>query len=205
MSGARLWKNSQDAAVVPAEVGFAIGIFAPQGENLVYSLGHEIWAIHAPDGRVADMRHEDGLIGPSPRHTTFPDGPFYYVTLNGEIVAYDVARKQVTRSPRPDMQTPQTIVRDSVLYSFDDSAAYAFDVKAGEKWRVRGKFLGFLDNNDTGLWALREDNVILRLDRTTGKILSQHSILWRPVGFDIRGNRFYAFTADGFAWSLDLT
>lgn len=101
------------------------------------------------------------------------------------------------------MKTPETVVHDGILYSFDDTSAYAFGVKSGEKWRLRGRFRSIVDD-DTGLWALREDNVILRLDRSTGKVLSQHPTLWRPAGFKIIGNRFYAFTADGLAYCLEL-
>jgi outer membrane protein assembly factor BamB len=101
------------------------------------------------------------------------------------------------------MKTSQTLVRDGILYSFDDTYAYAFDVKGGQKWRLRGKFRSIVDD-DTGLWALREDNVVQRLDRSTGKVLSQHLTLWRPGGFKIIGNRFYAFTVDGLAYCLEL-
>jgi outer membrane protein assembly factor BamB/TolB-like protein len=202
-SGARLWKNSHDVTIAPTEIRAPIGIFTPLGENLVYSAGHEIWAVNGADGTVVDQRHEVRSIGPNPRRTTLPEGPLYYVTDNGQIVAYDVARKQVTRSPRPEMKTPQTLVRDGILYSFDDASAYAFDVKGGQKWRLRGKFRSIVDD-DTGLWALREDNVVQRLDRLTGKVLSQHPTLWRPGGFKIIGNRFYAFTSDGLAYCLEL-
>ena len=203
-SGAHLWQNRHDVTIAPIELRFPIGIFTPQGENLVYSLGHEIWAVNAADGGVVDQRHEDRRIGASPRRTPLPEGPLYYVTDHFEIVAYDVARKQVTRWRRPDMSTPETLVRDGILYSFDDTSAYAYDVKGGQKWRLGGKFRGIVDD-DTGLWALREDNVVQRLDRSTGEVLGQHSTLWRPAGFKIVGNRFYAFTADGLAYCLQLT
>jgi outer membrane protein assembly factor BamB/tetratricopeptide (TPR) repeat protein len=202
-SGARLWRSSHDVNMPQTELQFAIGVLAPHGDNFVFSLGHEIWALNGADGNVVDRRREERIIGFNTGHTSLPDGPIYYPTDNREIVAYDVARKQQTRFRRPEMESPQITMRGGILFSFDRSGAYAFDVNSGEKWRRPGKFRSIVDD-DTGLWALREDNVVQQLDPASGKVLSQYSTLWRPAGFKIIGDRFYAFTADGFAYCLSL-
>jgi hypothetical protein len=51
---------------------------------------------------------------------------------------------------------------------------FALDLKAGEKWRVPGKFMGVADEDagDVRLFALRDDDVLVQLDRSTGKVVS---------------------------------
>ncbi len=63
------------------------------------------------------------------------------------------------------MKTMATLVHDAILYSFDETSAYAFDVKRSGV---------FAESSATSSMTI------------------------------IIGNRFYAFTADGLAYCLEL-
>jgi len=116
-----------------------------------------------------------------------------------QIAAYDVARKEITRAPRPEMDSSHLQIRDGVLFGYTASSVYAYDLKAGEKWHVRGSFLGIVE-----MWALRKDNVLVQLDRSTGKVIAEYPSLWRPSAFRVFGNRLYAFTSDGLAYCIRI-
>jgi len=205
VSGKQLWQKTHDITMTLVEMRSPIGLFVPQGENLVYSFGHEVWAVRSTDGVVLDQQREEQRIGLNARRQAVPNGPLYYPTTDRrELVAYDVDRKQLTRGPRPEMDSPQLTIRDGVLFGTANASVYAFDLKTGEKWRVPGKFTSVLDG-EADLFALRDGDVLVQLDRSTGKIVREYPTLWRPAGFKVIGNRFYAITADGLAYSIKLT
>jgi hypothetical protein len=189
------------------EIQYPIGLFMPQGESFIYSVGHEIWTVHASDGVVLDQQHEDAIIQPNMLRSEAGSGPIYFRTLQREIVRYDASRKQIiSRMPAPEMEDP-ILGLDGRLYAYDSRSVFALDFTSGEKWRIAAgpdrKFL-LLNNGDDYLWALRDDNVVEQIDRATGKIVKEHATLWQPKSYRIRGSHFYAFTKDGLAYALSL-
>lgn len=60
------------------------------------------------------------------------------------------------------------------------------------------------DDSSRSLWAFRDDNVLLRMDASTGKILHQQPTPLRPLMFNILGQEFYAISSDGQAYALKL-
>lgn len=201
-SGTPLWRKSHELSG-KADVVFPLGLFMPHGEGLVYSVGHDVFTIRA-DGTEIDRQHENDIILPNILRVSAPSGPVHYVNDKRQIVTYDNERKELTRKPGPELNSPRLVIRNGVLFGFNDSSAFAFDLATdSEKWRVAGKFRTVADGEDHVL-ALREDNVLLRLDRETGKVIGEHPTLWRPSGFAVIRDRFYAFTADGLAYSIRL-
>lgn len=202
-SGRQLWPSRNQEAAPPVP----IGLFMPQGDTLVYSAGHDIWEIRGADGVVLDHQHENDPIGPNMSHTPVPNGPIYYVTTRREISAYDSAAKQIRNGPRPEVDSPQLNVRASMLFGTDKGSLFGFDLQAGMKWQIpaadTAKFLNVQDS-DKNLWALRDDNVLAAIDRSTGKVLSLQSSLWRPAAYTVSSGRLYAITADGLAYALQI-
>ena len=57
-------------------------------------------------------------------------------------------------------------------------------------------FLGII-LEEGRLWTLRDDLALLEIEPATGRILKEHSLLWRPAGFSISPAHAYVFTTDG--------
>jgi len=206
-SGRRLWQRNHDIEATRLLMVFPAGLFMTQGESLIYSAGQEVWTVRGTDGLVLDQQHEDRVIGDNVSHSSVPGGPVYFVTDQQEILAYDPVRKTITRTPRPEIDSPQLTMRGNILFGTDAGSMFRFDIGAGLKWRISpaatGKFLNLRDDGRR-LWAMRNDNVLLAIDPVTGKVLREYSTLWRPLGFNIIGNRLYALTADGLAYAIQL-
>jgi outer membrane protein assembly factor BamB len=200
-SGDRLWQKSHEYSANPAEMRFPVGLFMPQRESLIYSVAHEIWAVRAADGTVIDQHHENASIAPYFERAAAPDGPMYFRTSQHELVGYDAAHKQLTSRMKnmPDSEL-ESAVHNGIFFGHDMRSVFALDPVKGEKWRIPAgpdrKFIT-LNDEDDHLWALRDDNVVLEIDRASGKVVQQHQTLWRPSGFKIQGGRFFAFTSDG--------
>jgi len=202
-SGRQLWPTRINDAVLP----FPIGLFMPQGDALVYSSGRDIWNIRGADGAVLDHQRENEPIGPNLSHTPVPNGPIYYVTTRKEISAYDTAAKQIRNAPRPEVDSPQLVLRAGMLFGTDKGSLFGFDLQSGAKWQIpaaeNAKFLNVQDG-DKNLWALRDDNVLAAIDRSNGKVMSTQSSLWRPSAYTVSSGRVYAFTADGLVYALRI-
>ena len=81
-------------------------------------------------------------------------------------------------------------------------------MRSALKWQIpataSARFLNFRDG-EKNLWGLRDDNVLVAIDRQTGKSARRdQSTLWRPSAYRVFSDRLYAFTADGLAYALRL-
>ena len=121
VSGKSLWSQSRDVVGARADLQFPLGLFAPHGENLVYSVGHDIWAVRAADGAAVDQQHEDAMIASNWIRQPFQEGPVYFVNSRDELVAYDDVQKTVTRKPAPDLNSPFLQIHGNVLVGFSSS------------------------------------------------------------------------------------
>jgi len=203
-SGNVVWQNTRD---VKAEVGVRLifGLLRVRSANLVYSVGRDIWTVRLTDGVTVDHQLETGVIQADPAKDDPGEGPVYYANDRGEIVSYNPALKTLQRFRAPERDRSRLLVRAGILFSHNSSALFAHALNAGLKWRVQGKFLAEVyDDSSRSLWAFRDDNVLLRIDASTGKILHQQSTIWRPLMFNVLGQEFYAVTSDGRAYSLKL-
>jgi outer membrane protein assembly factor BamB len=208
VSGRRLWQKNHDIQATRLLLAFPAGLFMVQGDSLIYSAGQELWTVRGTDGTVLDRQLEDRVIGDNVSHSSVPPGPVYFVTAQPEISAYDPALKTITRTPRPEVDSPQLTMRGNTLFAVDKGSAYRFDIGSGLKWMIPGATTAaFLRIRDDGsrLWALRSDNVLVAIDPVTGKVLREYSTLWRPLAYNVIGDRLYALTADGLAYAILLS
>src|SRR2546428_9491694 len=98
---------------------------------------------------------------------------------------------------------------NGMLYAVTAESVFALDLGSSRVlWTVTAeKDRGFLRvlESDEGLWVLREDATLLRIDPSTGRKMSEQSTLWLPSGLHLAGGRLYAFTSDRAAYALQLT
>ena len=85
-----------------------------------------------------------------------------------------------------------------------DSLTYSI---AQERWTIRatdGSALPALTQPVAAehSWELRGDNAGVEIDKSTGRVVARHAVLWRPSSFRIQSGRLYAFTADGHAYAM---
>jgi hypothetical protein len=94
-----------------------------------------------------------------------------------------------------------------VLLGTDKGSVYALDLHSGLKWQIPAvesfKFLS-LQDGPNNLWAFRDDNVLVAIDRKTGKVFREQSTLWHPSAYTVSSERVYGFTADGLAYAVRL-
>ncbi|HEY2384396.1 MAG TPA: PQQ-binding-like beta-propeller repeat protein [Terriglobia bacterium] len=206
-NGRLLWQKDHPLEATRLLQQNPIGLWMPQGDRFIYSVGHDIWTVAAADGVVIDHQTEEGVIGPNSSRLPVAAGPVYFVNDRREIVAYDAAQKTIRRSPRPEVDTTQLTMRGTLLFGTDTGWPFAFDFQSGFQWKMpKGQGRGFLRLQDTGkrLWTLRDDNVLAAIDPRTGRILRELPILWRPLSYSIIDGRFFASTSDGFAYAIQL-
>jgi outer membrane protein assembly factor BamB/TolB-like protein len=219
-SGTRLWEIPHDfSAVNFQDVIFPIGVFHPKKDYLAYSIGRDLWVIRAGDGTIHAQHHDGAFIAPHRSRTDVAaDDMVYFVTMANEVVAYNLATRQVAlRAPVPEVE-PVWIegsigVRDGLMFGTDRGSVFALDVSPNGgtvnrvRWRVKvDRDQRFAWNFRSGdhAWAYRDDNVLLQLDRSTGQVLNEYPLLWVPVDVSLDGDRLYAFTADGQAYAMQL-
>lgn len=150
-------------------------------------------------------KQESGIIQADAAKDDPGEGPVYYANDRGEIVSYNPALKTLQRFRAPERDRSRLLVRTGVLFSHNSSALFAQALNAGLKWTVQGKFLAEMyDDSSRSLWAFRDDNVLLKLDVSTGRILHQQATPYRPLMFNVLGQEFYGVTLGGMAYALSV-
>jgi outer membrane protein assembly factor BamB len=216
-SGKRLWEIPHDfTAVNFQDVLVPVGAFYTMKDFLVYAIGRDLFVIRAEDGTI-HAQHRDNAFIVTNSPPAAADDVTYFGTVANELVAYNVATKQVVlRTSIPDFEQQRLCVcsvSGGILFREDRTSVFAYDVSPGAasadrlKWRLKatqGQRFRWAFKFKDYVWALRDDNVLLRLDPSTGKLLNEYSLLWTPVDFSLDGDRLYAFTADGQAYAMQL-
>lgn len=142
----------------------------------------------------------------------------HFSTVTGELVGYNFATRQVVLRTLIPALDPLWIegmagVSDGIMFGDDGRSVFAVDVspKTGAAdrmtWRVKApndQQFGWVVRFGDDVWAYRDDNVLLQLDRSTGKSLSEYPLLWVPIHVRLDGDRLYAFTSDGQAYAMQL-
>jgi hypothetical protein len=99
------------------------------------------------------------------------------------------------------MDSPQLEMNGTTLFTFLQSSVFAYDLKAGEKWRIPGRF-SVVQQSGQSVYALRNDNVMVEIDADKGIILNEFPTRWPVSSFAVAGRTLYGFTADGLAFAL---
>jgi outer membrane protein assembly factor BamB len=209
-AGEKLWNRTHETIANLIEMQLPLGVFAPQDDYLMYSLGQDVWIVAASDGAVVREHHENAVIMPRVLRSAQAGGDpgtVYFLTAEHEIIGYNITSGSVSfRAALPE-NTRTFLLRDRVLYATNGVSVFAFAVGSSVKWRLNAqrdqRFLS-LHESGAALWALRDDATLLQIDGSSGKILVEQALPWLPSGLHIAGNTVYAFTADRAGYALQL-
>ena len=205
-AGSTLWNRTNEYEADLIQMQAPLGVFAPVGEYLVYSIGQVLWTLSAADGTVVHEHRENAAI--FPRLLRNSSGTLYFITARQEIVGYDPAGDSVTLRAAIPENTITFVTRNGMLYATNGTSVFALDLGSSRiRWTLTAdknqRFLRVLES-DEELWVLREDATLLRIDRSTGKKLGEQSTLWPPSGLHLSDGRLYAFTSSRAVYALQL-